>query len=46
MMLDAALSQDIAVIEAGALVAVTIAVTTQILGDLGYMILNPRIRVG
>lgn len=46
MMLEAALSQDIAVIEAGALVAVTIAVVTQILGDLGYAVLNPRIRVG
>ncbi len=45
MMLDAALAQDIALIEAGALVAVVIAVGTQIAGDIGYMLLNPRIRV-
>jgi peptide/nickel transport system permease protein len=42
--LDAALYQDIAMIEAGAMVAVTIAVLTQIIGDFGYMLLNPRIR--
>jgi len=42
--LDAALYQDIAVIEAGAMIAVTIAVLTQIIGDFGYMLLNPRIR--
>ncbi len=45
MMLDAALFQDIALLEAGALVAVLIAVLTQVIGDLGYMWLNPRIRV-
>jgi peptide/nickel transport system permease protein len=44
MFLDAALFQDIAVIEAGAMVAVVIAVLTQIVGDFGYMLLNPRIR--
>ncbi|MCI0430092.1 MAG: ABC transporter permease [Rhodospirillales bacterium] len=44
MFLDAALFQDIAVIEAGAMVAVVIAVLTQIIGDFGYMLLNPRIR--
>jgi peptide/nickel transport system permease protein len=44
MMLDAALNTDVAVVEAGALVAVLIAVLTQIIGDLGYMLLNPRIR--
>jgi peptide/nickel transport system permease protein len=44
MMLDAALFQDIAVVEAGAMFAVFIAVMTQILGDFGYMFLNPRIR--
>ena len=42
--LDAALYQDIAMIEAGAMVAVVIAVLTQIIGDFGYMLLNPRIR--
>jgi peptide/nickel transport system permease protein len=44
MMLEAALFKDIALIEAGALVAVFVAVLTQILGDLAYMLLDPRIR--
>jgi peptide/nickel transport system permease protein len=44
LMLEAALAKDIAVVEVGALVAVFIAVLTQILGDLGYMALDPRIR--
>jgi peptide/nickel transport system permease protein len=44
MMLEASLYKDIALIEAGALVAVFIAVLTQILGDLAYMTLDPRIR--
>jgi peptide/nickel transport system permease protein len=44
LMLEAALAKDIAVVEVGALVAVFIAVLTQILGDLGYMMLDPRIR--
>jgi peptide/nickel transport system permease protein len=44
MMLEASLYKDIALIEAGALVSVFIAVVTQILGDLGYMLLDPRIR--
>ncbi len=44
MMLEAALFKDIALIEAGALVAVFVAVMTQILGDLAYMVLDPRIR--
>lgn len=44
MMLEGALSNDIAIIEAGALCAVLIAVVTQIVGDFGYMLLNPRIR--
>jgi len=46
MMLEAALFKDVALIEAGGLVAVVIAVTTQIVGDIGYMLLNPRIRIG
>jgi len=45
MMLEAALFKDVALIEAGGLVAVFIAVTTQIIGDVGYMLLNPRIRI-
>ena len=44
MLLEAALAQDVAVVEAGALFAVLISVGTQIAGDLGYMMLNPRIR--
>ena len=44
LMLEAALAKDIAVVEAGALVAVFVAVVTQVLGDLGYMLLDPRIR--
>ncbi|MEX0808041.1 MAG: ABC transporter permease [Dongiaceae bacterium] len=44
MILEAALTKDYAVIEAGALIAVFVAVATQVVGDLGYMILNPRIR--
>jgi peptide/nickel transport system permease protein len=44
MMLEAALFKDIALVEAGALVAVGVAVMTQILGDLAYMLLDPRIR--
>src|SRR5258707_3061454 len=44
MMLEAALYKDIVLIEVVALVAVFVAVLTQILGDLGYMMLDPRIR--
>jgi peptide/nickel transport system permease protein len=45
MMLDASLNKDVAVIEAGAMVAIAIAVTTQLLADLLYTALNPRIRL-
>lgn len=45
MMLEAALSKDIAVLEAGALISVFIVVVTQALSDLGYMIFNPKIRL-
>jgi peptide/nickel transport system permease protein len=45
LMLQAAMSKDIAVVEAGTLVAVLIAMTTQLVGDLAYMLLDPRIRV-
>jgi peptide/nickel transport system permease protein len=44
MILEAALFKDIALIEAGALVAVFLAVVTNILGDLAYVLLDPRIR--
>lgn len=45
MMLEAALAKDIAVVEAGALIAVSVTMLTQLLGDIGYMKLDPRIRV-
>jgi peptide/nickel transport system permease protein len=44
MMLEAALFKDIALIEVGALVAVGVAILTQALADLAYMLLDPRIR--
>ena len=44
MLLEAALAQDIATVEAASLFAVFVTVTTQIIGDLGYMYLNPKIR--
>jgi len=45
MLLDASMFGDIATLEAATLVTVFVAVVTQFLGDLGYMLLNPRIRV-
>ncbi len=45
MMLEAALAKDIAVIEAGTLVAVFVTMMTQVIGDLGYRALDPRIRL-
>jgi peptide/nickel transport system permease protein len=45
MMLDAALNKDVPVIEAGAMVAIAIAVSTQLVADLLYTALNPRIRL-
>ncbi len=45
MMLEAALAKDIAIIEAGTLVAVTVTMLTQLFGDLGYRRLDPRISV-
>lgn len=45
LLLEASLFGDIATIEAATLVTVAIAVITQFVGDLGYMILDPRIRV-
>ena len=44
MMLEAALFKDIALVEAGALVAVGLAVVTNILGDVAYVLIDPRIR--
>ena len=44
MLLDSALAQDVATVQAASLFAVLVSVCTQIAGDLGYMMLNPRIR--
>ncbi len=46
MLLDAALGNDIYVIQAATLAAVALAVLTQLISDVGYMVLNPRIRFG
>lgn len=43
-LLDAAMFKDINAIEAGALVMVTLAVSTQLVADVLYTFLNPRIR--
>lgn len=44
LLLDAALFGDIFVIEACTLVAVFVAVASQFISDIGYTMLNPRIR--
>jgi peptide/nickel transport system permease protein len=44
LLLEAALNQDLYVIEACTLVAVGVAVLTQTLADIGYSYLNPRLR--
>ncbi|MCP1335084.1 MAG: ABC transporter permease [Alphaproteobacteria bacterium] len=44
LMLDAALFGDIYVIQACTMVAVAIAVLSQFISDIGYTLLNPRIR--
>jgi peptide/nickel transport system permease protein len=44
LLLEASLNQDIFLIEACAMVAVFVAVSTQTLADIGYTYLNPRIR--
>jgi peptide/nickel transport system permease protein len=44
MLLEAALFGDITLVEAATVLALVIAVTTQLIGDIGYMYLNPRIR--
>ncbi len=45
MILDASLFGDISLIEAATLIALCVAVSTQFLGDVGYALLNPRIRL-
>ena len=44
LLLEASLNNDIALLEACAMVAVFVAVGTQLLADIGYTYLNPRIR--
>ena len=44
LLLEASLNQDIFLIEACAMVAVFVAVATQVIADIGYTFLNPRIR--
>jgi peptide/nickel transport system permease protein len=44
LLLEASLNNDINLIEACAMVAVFIAVTSQTIADIGYTYLNPRIR--
>ncbi|MSP93533.1 MAG: ABC transporter permease [Myxococcales bacterium] len=44
VIVDAALFGDFPVIQATSLVTVVIVTTTQFIGDVGYMFLNPRIR--
>ena len=44
LLLEASLNQDLYMIEACAMIAVFVAVITQVLADVGYTFLNPRIR--
>jgi len=44
LLLEASLNNDVALLEACAMVAVVVAVMTQTLADIGYTYLNPRIR--
>lgn len=43
---DAAIFGDFAAVEAAAMLTVTIAIATRLIGDLAYTFLNPRIRYG
>jgi peptide/nickel transport system permease protein len=45
MLLDASLFGDIALIEAATLVALAVATLTQLISDIGYILLNPQIRL-
>ena len=44
LLLEASLNNDIALLEACAMVAVVVAVSSQTIADIGYTFLNPRIR--
>ena len=43
-LLDSALFKDVNALEAGAMILVTVAVVTQLIADIAYTFLNPRIR--
>lgn len=45
MLLEASLFGDISLIEAATLIALCVAIATQLVSDVGYMLLNPQIRV-
>jgi peptide/nickel transport system permease protein len=45
LLLEASMFGDVATLEAATLITVGIAVATQFLGDIGYMLLDPRIRL-
>ena len=45
MLLEASLFGDIALIEAATLIALLVATSTQLVSDVGYMLLNPQIRL-
>ncbi|RLB90433.1 MAG: ABC transporter permease, partial [Deltaproteobacteria bacterium] len=45
-LLDSALYKDFNALEAGAMIMVTLAVGTQLVADIIYTFLNPRIRYG
>ncbi|RIY02834.1 ABC transporter permease [Aureimonas flava] len=45
MLYDAAMYGDVEVIQAATLVAVAVAVISQLLSDIGYILLNPRVRL-
>ena len=44
LLLNAALSKDVPIVEAGALFMTLVATSTQLLADFTYIYLNPRIR--
>ena len=44
LLLDAALFGDLYVVQAATLAAVLVAVLSQLISDVGYTFLNPRIR--
>lgn len=44
LLLEGALNQDVYLVQAAALISVFVAVMTQVISDIGYAYLNPRIR--